>query len=195
MTAAVLIDVGGVLCHSRGFDEAWAARFGLSTREFLGAVYGGSDETVLIGAVSEADWWRLVAGRLGAGLAVTDEMQRDLAARETWDEALVSLLRGLRGSARTAIVSNAWPDSRARFARDGMLDLVDEYVWSREVGYAKPHPRIFEIALERVGVTAEDALFIDDNPGHVAAAAALGMSGHVHTDSASTVALVRAWVA
>jgi putative hydrolase of the HAD superfamily len=195
MTAAVLIDVGGVLCHSRGFDEAWAARFGLSTREFLGAVYGGSDETVLIGAVSEADWWRLVAGRLGAGLAVTDEMQRDLAARETWDETLVSLLRGLRGSARTAIVSNAWPDSRARFARDGMLDLVDEYVWSGEVGYAKPHPRIFEIALERVGVTAEDALFIDDNPGHVAAAAALGMSGHVHTDSASTVALVRAWVA
>jgi putative hydrolase of the HAD superfamily len=190
VTAAILIDVGGVLAEVPGFGEAWASRLGLSTQDFLGAIYGGSDETVLIGAVSAADWWRLVAGRLGVTVEVTDEMQRDIAARETWDEALVTLLRSLRGSMRTAIVSNAWPDARARFARNGMLDLVDEFVWSGEVGFAKPHPRIFEIALERVGAAPEDALFIDDKSGHVAAAVALGMSGHVHTDSASTIARI-----
>jgi putative hydrolase of the HAD superfamily len=190
MTRAVLIDLGGVLAHMPGFDEAWSARFGMTTAEFLSAVYAGSDDTVLIGATTEADWWRLVAGRLGTTAGVIDEMQLDLAARERWDDALVTLLRGLRGSVPTAIVSNAWPDTRARLDRDGMLDLADEFILSGEVGCAKPDPRIFEIALERVGAEPANALFIDDTPGHVAAARALGIAGHVHTDSASTLAWI-----
>jgi putative hydrolase of the HAD superfamily len=190
MTRAVLIDVGGVLSHMPGFDQEWSARLGLPVQEFLRAVYAGSDETVLIGAVSEAEWWRTVAGRLGVTADVIDAMLEDLAVREIWDEDLLAMLRGLRGSVATAIVSNAWPGTRARFARDGLLDLADEFVWSGEVGYAKPHPRIFEIALERVGAAPADALFIDDTPGHVTAAAALGITGHVHTDSASTIARI-----
>jgi putative hydrolase of the HAD superfamily len=191
MTRAILIDLGGVLTHMPGFGEAWSARLGMTTREFLSAVYAGSDETVLIGAATEADWWRVVAGRLGVTAEVIDEMHRDLAARESWDDALVTLLRDLRGSVPTAIVSNAWPETRGRLGRDGMLDLVDELVISAEVGCAKPDPRIFGIALERVGAAPADALFIDDTPGHVAAAQALGIAGHVHTDAASTIAAIR----
>jgi len=191
VTSAVLIDMGGVLTTVPGFDEAWAARLGLAREEFLRAVYAGSDETVLVGTVSEADWWRIVAGRLGITADVIDEMHLDLAAREKWDDALLALLRGLRGSVPIALVSNAWPDTRARLARDGMLDLADEFVLSGEVGYAKPHPRIFGIALERLGATPADALFVDDTPGHVAAARALGISGHVHTGTPSTIAAIR----
>lgn len=33
-----------------------------------------------------------------------------------------------------------------------------------DVGYLKPHPRIFHCALERVGVAPEEAVFIGDNP-------------------------------
>jgi len=76
-----------------------------------------------------------------------------------------------------------------------MLDLVDELVISAEVGCAKPDPRIFEIALDRVGARPGDALFIDDTPGHVAAAQALGIAGHVHTDSASTIEAIQDFLA
>jgi putative hydrolase of the HAD superfamily len=194
MTHAILIDLGGVLAHLPRFAEAWGARFGMTTQEFLTAVYAGSDDTVLIGAVTEGEWWRIVAGRLGVTADVIDEMHQDMAAQESWDEALVALLRGpggLRGSVRTAIVSNAWPETRARLRRYGMLDMVDEFIISAEVGCAKPDPRIFEIALDRVGARPADALFIDDTSGHVAAAQALGIAGHVHTDSASTIEAIQ----
>jgi putative hydrolase of the HAD superfamily len=47
------------------------------------------------------------------------------------------------------------------------------------------------VALERVGADPADALFIDDTPGHVAAATSLGMTGHVHTSSGDTLARIR----
>jgi putative hydrolase of the HAD superfamily len=53
--------------------------------------------------------------------------------------------------------------------------LADALVLSCEVGAAKPSARIFQRALEAVGVSAEAALFVDDNPGYCAAAAALGI--------------------
>jgi hypothetical protein len=38
-------------------------------------------------------------------------------------------------------------------------------------------------------------LFIDDTPGHVCAAEALGMTGRVHTGSASTIGRIDAFLA
>jgi putative hydrolase of the HAD superfamily len=118
---------------------------------------------------------------------VLAELRRDLASRETWDEALVTVLRRLRGHAKTAIVSNAWPGTRARMAEAGMTDIADEIVLSCEAGYAKPDPRIYQAALGRLAVSPGDALFIDDTPGHVTAAESLGMTGHVHTTTAGTI--------
>ena len=33
-----------------------------------------------------------------------------------------------------------------------------------DVGYLKPHPRIFQCALERIGVAPDEAVFVGDNP-------------------------------
>lgn len=45
-----------------------------------------------------------------------------------------------------------------------------------DVGYLKPHPRIFHCALERVGVAPEEAVFIGDNPSaDVGGALGVGM--------------------
>jgi len=38
-------------------------------------------------------------------------------------------------------------------------------------------------------------MFIDDTPGHVAAAPALGMAGHVRADPQTTAAAIEAFVA
>jgi len=64
----VLIDLGGVLetgCWP-GIAEAWAPRLGITSRQMLAAVFGGSDSTVLVGRMSEDDWWQQVRHRLGA---------------------------------------------------------------------------------------------------------------------------------
>jgi 2-haloacid dehalogenase len=63
---------------------------------------------------------------------------------------------------------------RRRFA---FLSWFDGIVVSGEEGVIKPDPRIFRILLERYRIAPEEAVFIDDNPGNVAAATALGLHG------------------
>jgi 2-haloacid dehalogenase len=46
----------------------------------------------------------------------------------------------------------------------------------------KPDPRIYRILLERYGVAAEDAVYIDDNPKNAIAASQLGIHGIHFTD-------------
>lgn len=186
---AIMIDIGGVLT-SDGLPAAaavWSTRLGISRQAFLGALFGGSDDQVLTGRVSEPAWWAVVAGRLHAAPELMAELRQDLASRYEWDDALVDFLRHLRGHARTAVVSNAWPQLRADLARAGLLDIADEIVLSCEIGYAKPDARIYTAALQRLAASPGDALFIDDTPGHVTAAQALGLAGHLHTSSIGTI--------
>ena len=44
----------------------------------------------------------------------------------------------------------------------GLLPLVDEAIFSCELGLRKPHPRIYQDVLERLGVAPEHAVFIGD---------------------------------
>jgi putative hydrolase of the HAD superfamily len=46
---------------------------------------------------------------------------------------------------------------------------------SAEVGVEKPDARIFQIALEKLGVAASESVFLDDFAENIAAARALGM--------------------
>jgi putative hydrolase of the HAD superfamily len=87
-------------------------------------------------------------------------------------------------------VPDAWPHARVRLAANGVAGLVDDVVLSCEAGVAKPDRRIFELALARLGAEPGSALFIDGTPGHVAAALALGMAGHIHTCTRTTAAAI-----
>ena len=55
--------------------------------------------------------------------------------------------------------------------------LFDGEVVSCEERTVKPEPRIYEILLERYGLTPSETLFIDDREMNIEAAAALGIRG------------------
>jgi len=46
----------------------------------------------------------------------------------------------------------------------GIYDLFDSITTSEDAGYYKPHPRPFQLALEKAGVKASEALYVGDNP-------------------------------
>jgi hypothetical protein len=46
------------------------------------------------------------------------------------------------------------------------------------------------LTLHRLAAEPADALFIDDTPGHVTAAVAFGMTGHLHTSTIGTITRV-----
>lgn len=86
-----------------------------------------------------------------------------------------TVLTGLhRKGIRIAVVSNIAFDVRPAFARLGVLDVVDEFVLSFEVGAVKPNSEIFQTALTALGVPAQDALMVGDSEEADGGARALG---------------------
>lgn len=84
----------------------------------------------------------------------------------------------LKGSAErglsVGVLSNIAFDIRPAFSARGLDAYVDQFVLSFEVGAQKPDPRIFEVAVERLGVPAEDTLMIGDSDEADGGARALG---------------------
>ena len=56
---------------------------------------------------------------------------------------------------------------------------LDGWILSYQVGYRKPSHEIFKIALDRVGILAEQAFFVDDLPANVEAAKRVGIQSHL----------------
>ena len=54
--------------------------------------------------------------------------------------------------------------------------LFDSRISSADVGYLKPHPKIFEAALDCLHVQADEAVFVGDNPvADIAGAQTVGL--------------------
>ena len=86
-----------------------------------------------------------------------------------------SVLGGLhRQGIKTAVVSNIAFDVRPAFVEIGAAGDVDEFVLSFEVGAVKPDAAIFEAALTKLGVAAEDAVMVGDSEEADGGAQALG---------------------
>lgn len=58
-----------------------------------------------------------------------------------------------------------------------VLNLMEDMVISGIEKVMKPDHRIFEIALERFGIKADETVFVDDNPNNVKAACEVGIHG------------------
>lgn len=77
------------------------------------------------------------------------------------------LLETLRANGiRIGIISNFQhaPHVRKVLRRNGLIPLLDAIIISGEVHAKKPDPKIFKIALEQLGTTAEKTLFVGDDP-------------------------------
>jgi putative hydrolase of the HAD superfamily len=188
--SAVVWDLGGVLISMDWPAAAahWEPRLGLRTGDLLRCLFGGNDNTVLIGKVSEDEWWDTIAQRIGTSLRDVQVLRADLSQREAFDAELLQVVRDLRPIARQAIVSNSWGGTRERLRVSGVDHLFDEIVISAEVGAAKPAREIYQTAWERLRLPPSSCLLIDDTIENVAAAAALGMTGYVHRSASQTSA-------
>ena len=106
------------------------------------------------------------------------ELDRELLLRsaQLYDDAL-PFLRALRSRGiKVAIVSNCSEHTRDLLESNGVAALADALVLSYEVGAEKPAEEIFSYALDQLGVTAQRALFVDDQPSYCAGAAAMGIT-------------------
>ena len=110
----------------------------------------------------------LVEARMADADRVAPELARTYrSAYETGWQAVpgaAPLLAALKArGVRTAIVTNnVTEEQRLKLQFCRLADLVDELVTSEEVGVQKPDPRIFQVALERLGARADEAVMVGD---------------------------------
>jgi 2-haloacid dehalogenase len=87
------------------------------------------------------------------------------------------VIRSLRQSGfATAILSNGSPDMLASAVTSaGLADALDAVLSVDEVRTFKPDPRVYQLALDRLGVPAARIAFMSSNAWDAHAAAAFGM--------------------
>ena len=130
-----------------------------------------------------ADFWAVTGDALdfvlrAAGLADPGLRERLMQAYRGLDAypEVPDMLRRLKAAGmRTAILSNGAPSMLADAVRSaGLGALIDAMLSVEEVGVYKPDRRVYQLAVDRLGVAAEAISFQSSNAWDGAAAAAFG---------------------
>jgi putative hydrolase of the HAD superfamily len=181
---AVYFDFGGVIgrTEDRGPRRELAARLGLTDDQIAEAVFlGGKDgsaQRATLGQISEDEHWRNVVRELDLPEGEVQQVRDAFFAGDRVDWGIVDFLRGLRKEGRrTGLISNAWTGLRPWIEHQGFADAFDAMIISAEIALAKPGPEIFRYALDQLGASAEESVFVDDMTENVDASRALGMHG------------------
>jgi putative hydrolase of the HAD superfamily len=134
------------------------------------------------GRLSKAEGFAEILRACGRGVqpalvrAMVDHDRELLLANARLFDDAVPFLSGLRACGiKIAIVSNCTENTRPLLGKLGVDALADAVILSCEVGSAKPAAEIFQCALDRLGVAADAAVFVDDQAGFCAGGMAAGV--------------------
>lgn len=187
MIRALITDFGGVLV--RTVDDTprrtLEARLGLPPHTIEDRIFNG--EASLLGQRGEMRYdeiWSRICAELSPdrGMSARD-LRKAFFGGDVIDHDLMAFIRSVRPAVKTGLISNAWNNARQLFTETyAVADAFDVMVISAEEKIMKPDPRIYQIALERLGVSGPESIFVDDVLENVHGAEALGMHGiHFHS--------------
>ncbi len=182
---AIFFDLGGVIVRTeyQGPREQLAERLNMTYEDINKIVFeSDTSRKASLGQISTGEHWEAVTRRLKRPPSETKSIREEFFAGDVVDRDLIGFIRSLRPRYGTGIISNAWPDLRDYVAGNKFDDAFDSLIISAEVGVMKPEAKIYQIALDRLKVRANEAAFVDDMPANIEAARALGMQGIVFRD-------------
>ena len=179
---AVLFDMDGVLYDSMpNHAKAWSTavtEFGLSMSPHEAYLHEGRTGHGTINILAQRHWGRN---------ATTEEMERIYAAKSalfnTCPEpqpmpGAAQLLQSIRSLGLTIVLvtGSAQHSLRTRLAHDfpGIFS-AERMVTAFDVKHGKPHPEPYLMGLEKAGVSASEAVVIENAPLGVEAAHAAGI--------------------
>lgn len=178
---AIVFDYGGVFTlpdSLRTEFEQYERALGLpagALQQALGS--GPAWEAVSVGAISEEEYWRQVAGQWEGRLPPAfGRFCHGTLPFETINPEMVELVKRLRGQVRLALLSNATISLREHLHRLGWPAHVFDVIGiSAEIGRRKPGEAAYRWIAEQLGAPLERILLVDDKPRNVEAARAAGM--------------------
>ncbi len=182
--SVVLFDFGGVVAEE-GFREglkAIAAKNGLPADFF----FSEADRLIaesgyLTGEAVEADYWNML--RRTTGIAGSDnDLRSEIMKRFIIRGQLIRCIDLLRSrGARVFLLSDQTNWLEEIDAGTNLSAHFDGIYNSFRTHASKHDPRTFLAVCERLGVTPGQALFVDDNEGHIERASRSGLQTILYT--------------
>lgn len=176
---AVFFDFGGVLVrtHDWGLRTRWEQELGLAPGEASEIVFASeSGRAAQLGQIGDSEHWRWIQRRLALDDQTLAHFRSDFFRHDELDRDLLAYILRLRVRYRVGLLSNASSNARALFGETYQVaDHFDCIIISAEEGVMKPDPRIFTVALARVGAQAQEALLVDDALPNIEGARQIGM--------------------
>jgi len=184
---AIFFDIGGVIVRTeyQAPRERLAERLNMTYDDISKIVFESETaRKASIGEVSVEEHWLAVTRKLRLPASDAKAIHAEFFGGDVIDRDLLDFIRSLRPRCKTGVISNAWGDSRDYIIRNQFDDAFDTLILSAEIGMMKPQPEVYQLALKRAQVEANEAAFVDDMPKNIEAANALGMHGIVFRDPA-----------
>jgi 2-haloacid dehalogenase len=131
-----------------------------------------------------ADFWQVTSDALDFALetlalekpGLRDRLMQLYLTLDTFPEVPDVLARLRKAGLKTAILSNGSPTMLEAAVKGAKLDdALDAVLSVEEVGVYKPHPKVYNLAVERLGVPASAIAFQSSNAWDAYAASAFGM--------------------
>ena len=179
MHNAVIFDFFGVFCPDISLEwfKKTVPQFELKLSRFKD-ICTRSD----YGKLSMADFYEEVSTLVGMNVS---EIKHGVEAETIINNSLVTFVQGLKDKGYAIVcLSNGTQEWTLGVIRDnGLSYLFDEVVLSGDLGIVKPSSEIYMHTLDKLNITASQAIFVDDRLVNTKAAEACGISSLVFSDT------------
>ena len=180
---AVIFDLGGVILRTDDPKPrtSLAEQMGKTRMQLEDAVFANpTSQRAEKGLASVEEVWETVGKILNLRSEEIPSFRSQFFGGDHVDFRLIELLRALRPTYRTALLSNGWLQDLPKFLKEDLQipeDTFDVVISSARQGAAKPDPAIYQAVLDQLGVAAHEAVFVDDNDLNIEGARKAGLHG------------------
>lgn len=175
MIKAIIFDYGGIFTEI-GSWEPILAKFSVKygkNKEEIKEVLKAWWSKARVNEIPSAKFWKELSKFLGEE---SDILRARCIEVFGWREEMVIFVKGLKKNYKLGMISNQIEDWLEYMIKLHKLDeIFDVISTSYNVGIAKPDLAIFKETIEKLGVKAEECVFIDDLKKNIPPAQELGM--------------------
>lgn len=179
MIKAIIFDWGGVIAPNPngGWMNVLMEMLNISFEEIKPHWDAAGYEDLSKGLITEEDFWTQFQQSFGKPLNIdTAKVWADGSALQPY-QGFMEFIQSLHDAGlKTAVLSNTVKPLSTILRTSGLYSDFDAVIVSDEVGIVKPNIRLYEDIVYRLGVSADECIYIDDLEKNLLPARTLGMS-------------------
>ncbi|MFZ2226150.1 MAG: HAD-IA family hydrolase [Candidatus Moraniibacteriota bacterium] len=182
---AVGFDYGGVIAGipSSEFNRRITELLGVSIETYK-TVYFRNNHLLNHDTLSTDKFWSKVLSEMNKSDKLDDLLKflKSLNQHEINNDIL-ELARHLKTLGyRIGILSNNTLEGVDKMKDAGLMELFDVVAVSTEIGFSKPNPKAFDIFIEKLDVSPQELVFIDDTAKSLESAKEIGYQPVIYTE-------------